>query len=353
MAYIFFAVFFLILIIGLFIGGSRLKKQAKEIKVDEGSNRYDARHKKELTTWALGLKIGGFVALFIFVLFTIMKSIVVIDVGHSAVTTFTGDTRDSLGNGMHFVAPWYDVVDYETRTQEYTMSGDGSGEGIEAGSINAPTKDGSNVGVDLTVRYQINSSAVADIYEQYGSGDAFQEKVIYNDLRAVARDVIVRYDALEARGSREAIGPEIQNILQERWGEFARVELVNVRDLRLAPEVQEAANNVLRAQEEARARLFVLDQERTNSNIARIQAQGVADSQQIIICGGTVTVDQETGEETVIPNEGDQCQDQLSQELLTWKYIETLESIGAAGNLIIVPSDGTTDLILPTPQPTP
>lgn len=339
------AVVLLLAWIGLLITSAVTRRKSKA----EGIDSYD---KRAYTSAALWTKVVGWVAFGLFALITILNSVVIVGVGHSAVTTFAGDTKASLGNGLHVVPPWYNVVDYETRVQEYTMAGDGNGDSVEAAAVSAPTKDGSNVTIDLTVRYQINESAVADIFEQYGSDEAFEEKVIFNDLRAVSRDVVVTYDALEARANRESIGPEIAERLQERWGEFARVELVNVRRLTLDPTVQEAANNVLRAEEAARERLFDEDRERTNANIARIQAQGVADSQQIIICGGTVQV-LEDGTETVVPNEGDQCQEQLSEELLVWKYIEALQDIGNNGNMVIVSSgDAQTDLILPSPQST-
>jgi len=344
MGYIILAIVLLLAWIALLITSGALRRKSKDDSLDS----YD---KRAYSNGAVGTKIGAWVSLGLFVLFTILNSFVIIGVGHSAVTTFAGDVEQSLGNGFHVVPPWYKVVDYETRVKEYTMAGDGSGDSVEAAAVSAPTRDGSNVTIDLTVRYQINDSAVGDIFEQYGSDDAFEEKVIFNDLRAVSRDVVVRYDALEARTNREALGVEMADRLQERWGDFARVELVNVRKLDLDSTVQEAANEVLRAEEEARARIFDEERERTNANIARIQAQGVADSQQIIICGGTVQV-AEDGTETVIPNEGESCQEQLSQELLIWKYIETLQAIGEKGNMVIISSgDAATDLILPAPKP--
>lgn len=346
MGYIIMAVILLLAWIIALVTSGVLRRKSKA----DGLDSYD---KRAYSNAATGTKIGAWVAFGLFALITILNSVIIVGVGHSAVTTFAGDTEDSLGNGLHIIPPWYNVVDYETRVQEYTMAGDGSGESVEAAAVSAPTLDGSNVTIDLTVRYQINESAVADIFEQYGSDEAFEEKVIFNDLRAVSRDVVVTYDALEARANRESIGPEIAARLQERWGEFARVELVNVRKLDLDSTVQEAANNVLRAEEAARERLFDEDRERTNANIARIQAQGVADSQQIIICGGTVQI-LEDGTETVVPNEGDQCQDQLSQELLVWKYIEALQDIGDNGNMVIISSgDANTDLILPAPAQVP
>ena len=346
MGYIIMAIILLLAWIIALVTSGVLRRKSKA----DGLDSYDRRSYK---SGALGTKIGAWVAFGLFVLFTALNSFVIIGVGHSAVTTFAGETQASLGNGFHVVPPWHNVVDYETRVKEYTMAGDGEGDSVEAAAVSAPTKDGSNVGLDLTVRYQISESSVDDIFEQYGSDEAFEEKVIFNDLRAVSRDVVVTYDALEARANREAIGPEIAERLQERWGAFARVELVNVRKLTLDPAVQEAANDVLRAEEGARERLFDEDRERTNANIARIQAQGVADSQQIIICGGTVQVGDD-GTETVVPNEGESCQDQLSQELLVWKYIEALEAIGNDGNMVIISSgDASTDLILPAPTPAP
>lgn len=343
MGYIIMAVVLLLAWIALLITSGVLRRTSRS----ESLSAHDAR---AYASGAFGTKIGGWVTFGIFVLITALNSFVVIGVGHSAVTTFAGGVEQSLGNGFHIVPPWHNVIDYETRVKEYTMAGDGSGDSVEAAAVSAPTRDGSNVTIDLTVRYQINDSAVGDIFEQYGSDDAFEEKVIFNDLRAVSRDVVVQYDALEARINREALGVEMADRLQERWGGFARVELVNVRKLDLDPSVQEAANNVLRAEEEARARIFDEERERTNANIARIQAQGVADSQQIIICGGTVQVG-EDGFETVVPNEGESCQEQLSQELLVWKYIEALEAIGANGNMVIISSgDANTDLILPSPS---
>jgi len=67
---------------------------------------------------------GGiaFIAIVIFTIIIITKSIVTIDSGHAGVLYQLGGGVDpesqALGEGINFVAPWNSVIDYEVRQQE-------------------------------------------------------------------------------------------------------------------------------------------------------------------------------------------------------------------------------------------
>lgn len=298
---------------------------------------------------SVGTAIGVVVSLLLFA-GLLAQSYVQTEPNHYKVQTFAGSVQNVTSPGWTFSPPWYTNTDFDCTVRTYTMATDNvtgeASDDADEKAINVPTSDISRSNVDITVRYSCDGSGIGELYEDYRND--FEGRIIRNDIRSVVRDAFVEYGAAEGRAQRAEIGDEIEEALSERWEGLFIVNEVNIREVALAPEVQQAADRALVAEAAARERGFVLLEEEVNADIVRVQNQAVRDGQQIILCGGTTqTVQNSLGEdvERIIPNEGDDCEVQLSPELLQWKCLETTEAIFSdqsgtdADNRLLYPLD--------------
>jgi len=319
-AFVIAIILLIISIIGFFIWRSGAKGYA----VGEAAGVRDRDLEGEQIKKAVGL--GGFIiAGALGLLFLVISTVAIVQPGHVQVVTFGGEIKGTLDAGWNWIPPWHDTTDYSIQFETFTAA-NGNDEGdddSDTNAIQAPTKDGSLSDVELTVRYALDPTASERMLEQYG-GD-YVNRIVFPDVRATVRDIFVRYDALDGRENREALGAELTETLEAEWKGLFILDSAQIRKVILAPSVQERADAVLEAEQKAREREFDLETSRVDAEIARTQAEAVRDSQQIIICGAAEEV-QEDGTTVLIPNEEGDCQEQLSPELLSWKCLETVEN---------------------------
>jgi regulator of protease activity HflC (stomatin/prohibitin superfamily) len=82
-----------------------------------------------------------------------------IDAGTVGVTTLYGNVQTGiLTSGLNVINPLLDVVDFDIRTQNYTMSSS-QNEGDQFGddAIRVLSNDGLEVVIDLTVLYRVSA----------------------------------------------------------------------------------------------------------------------------------------------------------------------------------------------------
>lgn len=317
-----FSIIFLIAalcLLGLRRWGTR--KQMKLIQEDKHETGAFSDAKVATGIGGAGAAVAGALAILLFV----WSAAAIVQPGHVKVRTFGGDIKGTIDSGWNWIPPWESTQDINVQFQTFTAAqgATSSDDRVETDAISAPTKDGSLSDVEITVRYAIDPAAAERIVEVYDNDVV--SRVILPDVRTVVRDVFVRYDALDGRENREALSAEITDKLIEQWDGLLIVDSAQVRKVVLAPSVQQRADAVLEAEQRAREREFDLDTARVDAEIVRTEAEAIRDSQQIIICGASNVV-QEDGRSVLVPNEGDACEEQLSDELLSWKCLETVEN---------------------------
>lgn len=258
--------------------------------------------------------------------------------------SFTGEVIGSdTSEGLGFKAPWVNTVSYDVRnlTVEYL----GNGDGANGPAITTQDKDGAPATMDLVVRYSLVPESVESTYVEFGEQTAFEEKLVFNDVRSVVRNIPLQYPTATFRLNREDAALKMQQALAKRWeNKGIIVESVDLRDIRY-PEgieqslqaVQEARNNASKASADLETAKF--EAERT-----RIDAQAQADADQIIRCGAKTTVSQEeingvmTEVTKTVPLEGARCQDRLNEQVLLSKYIDMLGK-RTGDTMFVLPED--------------
>ncbi|MBM4116739.1 prohibitin family protein [bacterium] len=260
-----------------------------------------------------GRVIGGLLAL-VGVIGVLAQSIVSIPAGHVGLKDFFGKIGDgALAPGLHLVNPLLTIREMDVRTQEIT----------ETASV--PSKEGMNMSLDISMLYSVEPTKAAAIYRTIGPD--YAAIFVVPTLRSELRGATTAYEAKALYTSqRQAIAETITGALRPILAERGiRLEQVLLRSVTLPPQLAQAIENKLQAEQESERMRFVLDRERQEAERKKIEAQGIADFQAIV-------------------SEG------INQNLLRWKGIEATQKLAESANakVVIVGGQDGLPLILNT-----
>jgi regulator of protease activity HflC (stomatin/prohibitin superfamily) len=219
--------------------------------------------------------------------------------------------------GFHAKAPWQSIVSYDVRNNLVNLYRDAEykydGGAAEGSCVTVNDKGGASADIDLQVVYSLDGDSAMKLYEDYGTQQAFTEKVILNDVRAVAREVAGQYDTITLLTNRGEFTKGLREALASRWsGLGLNVEQVSVQDVRY-PESITSRYADAQAAEVAKAQaLNEQETAKVEAETKVINAKGEADANRVLT-------------------------ESLTQEVIQQHYIVALTQIGSSGNLVVVP----------------
>ena len=229
-------------------------------------------------------RIVKWAALIILALIIIPRFLVVIPAGTTGVYHLFGRVSDKpLSSGLHFVIPLAVVTKMNIQTQDYTMSiVKEEGRRLGDDSIDALTKEGLNVVLDMTVLFKLREDSAPTLFRELGVN--YTETIIRPETRSIIREVVAQYDAKslysEKRGEAvEAIKNGLKSKIEPRG---IIVEEVLLRNVKLPDRIAKSIEEKLQAEQESARYDFVLEKEKKEAERKRIEAQGQRDAQKTI-----------------------------------------------------------------------
>jgi regulator of protease activity HflC (stomatin/prohibitin superfamily) len=268
-----------------------------------------------------------------------------VNVGYVAVIVDPlGGTISSAGDGSSsryfFKAPWATTTQIYVATESVQMWTDidpATGQAIYGDLPAAPslTQDGLGVEVDVTVRWTLSPSLIADLYKKYPAGD-WEERAIVPIIREAIRDTLVEFTAIRTIEDRQAVAASLEIELREQL----RLEpsLVNatilgtidLREIALPQTFIDSIEAKLAAEQLAIAAEFnatkILVIANANKNATIIEAQGAAEA-TILAADATFEAIQQIAGESIDP----------TQLTFLYLYLKSIESAAAEeGTMIIV-----------------
>ncbi len=114
------------------------------------------------------------------------------------------DPRELRNEGLHVVWPWDKLFLYDLRLHSSTQT------------YNAISKDGVNVGAQISIRFQLRHNAIGVIHKFIGP--EYLASVVSPEIGSQAREVISEYTAQEVYTSREEIQEKIRINAQKSLG---------------------------------------------------------------------------------------------------------------------------------------
>jgi prohibitin 1 len=227
-------------------------------------------------------------------------AVVIVPAGTVGVYDLFGKVSDQvMSPGIHIINPLAKIHKLSVRTQEVKEI------------VDLPSREGLTVKVDVSLLFSLNPDKAPEVFRTIGEN--YVNIVVVPQLRSVVRDVTSGYDAKALyTAEREVITSNVHRVLAPVLDERGvRAEKTLLRKITLPVKVAAAVESKLEAEQQAEQMRFVLDKERQEAERKRIEAQGIADYQNII-------------------NQG------LNENLLKWKGIEATRELAKSQNSKVV-----------------
>lgn len=217
----------------------------------------------------------------------ILSSVYQIEPGQVGVQKLFGKVSNNvLESGLNIINPLVEVVPFDIRTQNYTMSGvNDEGDRASDDAIRVLSADGLEVIIDLTVLYKVTSAQAPRILKEIGTD--YKNTIVRPLCRTKIRDNAVYYDAVALYSTKrdefqDRIFKSIEADFKARGLEL---EQLLVRNITLPESVKATIESKINAEQEAQKMTFVLQKEKQEAERKRVEAQGIADYQRILSTG--------------------------------------------------------------------
>ena len=243
-----------------------------------------AKTNQPVRSYSFMIKIAGII---IALIGFSMASVVQVEPGQVGVQKLFGKVNNNiLESGLNVINPLVQVVMFDIRTENYTMSGvtdEGTKQGDDA--IRVLSADGLEVIVDLTVLYKVIPSEAPRILKEVGTD--YRNVLVRPICRTKIRDNAVYYDAVALYSTkRDEFQSRIFSTIESNFKERGlMLEQLLVRNLTLPASVKATIESKINAEQDAQKMTFVLQKERQEAERKRVEAQGIADYQKILSTG--------------------------------------------------------------------
>lgn len=236
------------------------------------------------------LKISGsfFLLVALFILIVCWDRIVITTpAGHGGVVwhLLFGGTRTaerSMGEGVHIVAPWNTVFDYNLRLQTHRTT------------YNVVTRDGLQVKIGIGFRWRANPDHLGTLHQKFGP--TYRDTLIVPAIGSITRDIIARYDVADLVSERrnmiqqeiyrtvisDRISNGIGGVNDSTFGKVVILEDILIYDVELPEPVRRAIESKLSQAQMVEEYRYRVQREELESERKAVEAQGIRRFQEIV-----------------------------------------------------------------------
>ena len=242
---------------------------------------------------------------------TIMTSCAVIRPGEVGIKQTLGRiTREDMKPGAYGYNPFVTIVKkINTRTVE------------ALNDLDVPTKEGLTVKSEIALLYHVRPEAAKEVYTQYGLN--YQEVIVESNFRAIARHIFAMYYAKDLFAiDRKKIETEIYDELVAGIGSKGFiVDAILLKSITMPPQIFQAVENKLKSEQESLQMDFIIVKQRKEAERMQIEAEAIKKYNQTV------------GES-------------LSELMIKWSGIKTLQELVTSNNAKVIITDGKSPMII-------
>lgn len=169
--------------------------------------------------------------------------------------TKTVDNSTVYTGGRYLLGLGHSFVKYPKKLIIIDFSPDDDCDTCGDVALNAGTKDGQTITVEVTLYYKLNSTELGSLYSTFGQDYAPKFVRI---AQSTLKNTCVKFTALEYFSSRKLIAEQMLNDLQAAFRDvFAEVELLQLRGISLSTSFEDQlTQNVIAVQDQVKAELM-------------------------------------------------------------------------------------------------
>jgi regulator of protease activity HflC (stomatin/prohibitin superfamily) len=275
--------------------------------------------------------LGGPLVIIGLALAVLSRSFAIIPAGHVGVVfnVFGGVQPNPLGEGFRIVLPGIqNVVLYDARLQEITLAKGPAPSGTTTpgeDAITARSKEGLDIGVDVTVQYRIKREDAAKLHQNLGPN--YRETLITPQIRSKIRDAVGLFNAADLISTQRtqleaAVTRELTEDLKAQYIELLSVLL---RRIDIPPSIAKVIEEKQTAEQQVQVSENRRRQAEIDAQRAVVEAKGQRDA-------------------SVLKAEGEARSIELRGEALRRSpqvvQLTVAEKLAPNINTVLLPSDG-------------
>lgn len=240
--------------------------------------------------------------LVLFLAFLFPRIVITIGSGEGGVLykrLFNGTITDYVfPEGLYLIWPWDTMYIYNARVQ------------LVRHEFDVLTNKGLPIHLRIAIRFRPEYELLGVLHQQLGPD--YVEKVIIPQIESVLRKNIGQYDPEDIYTNKEGILSRILLLaLEEAGRKYVHMDEVVIRSLELPESVRKAIEEKLVYEQQYKSYVFRLAKEKEEAKRKRIEAQGIADYQEII-------------------------SQNLNEQLITWHGIQATVDLATSHNAKVV-----------------
>lgn len=146
--------------------------------------------------------VGGAIALIIGAVLLAFSMLVTVSTKNVGIVTSFGKPVGTVDNGLHVVAPWESVTEFDAAIQTDSHTGTDK----ETPCTTVRIANSSTACVDNSVRWRIKHESADDLYRDYKDFHNVRDSLVTRELNAALNEVYATYDPLKVVRDADATG---------------------------------------------------------------------------------------------------------------------------------------------------
>ena len=209
------------------------------------------------------------------VLVVLFGSFGTIDAGERGVKTRFGAVVGIVEQGLYIKLPLIEKVNkmnVQTKTVKYELED----------PLYSASKDLQDVKIAVVLNYRLDPTKVETIYQQYGTVDQYEERIIRPAVRDTVKAVASQFTAEELVTKRAEFTDKVVVVINERLAtQFVTTERVNITNFEFSKSFTEAIESKVTAVQNAEAAKNKLEQIKFEAQQTIETAKATAEAQRI------------------------------------------------------------------------
>ena len=184
-------------------------------------------------------------------------------------SAFSGTSKETLDEGLHFKTPFDKIYEIDTTVQERSVK-----------DVMVQTNDAQFLTMNINVKYQVTTKDAFKVYKGYKTLDTLNKNIIANYAQQALSEVCTQYNIIDILGDkRNEVLAKASELLKEKYAnEGVTFKSLTVKDMDAGDEIEKAIKDEAVAKKEVETAEQRKQKAQKEAETKLIEAQGEAEA---------------------------------------------------------------------------
>lgn len=184
-------------------------------------------------------------------------------------SAFSGASKETLDEGLHFKTPFDKIYEIDTTVQERSVK-----------DVMVQTNDAQFLTMNINVKYQVTTKDAFKVYKGYKTLDTLNKNIIANYAQQALSEVCTQYNIIDILGDkRNEVIQKSSELLKEKYAnEGVTFKSLTVKDMDAGDEIEKAIKDEAVAKKEVETAEQKKQKAQKEAETKLIEAQGEAEA---------------------------------------------------------------------------